>query len=895
MPYCLCALLMLVVCAGQSIKPDVSSASGFHLPAGFSIVEVAGPELANDIYCLTISPQGEIVVSGRGYIKQLIDDNADGVFDRAVTIADHPRDGAMGLHFSEGYLYFMGDGGLRRFPWKPGALTASSELLLKLKTGGEHDAHAISRGPDGWLYLLCGNMSAIRPEQTVLPGQAPKRHTAGGVLRVSPDFKTSEMICDGFRNAYGFDWSLQGELYTYDSDNERCMGLPWYEGCRFYRIERGGHYGWRSPQLGQFWRLPPYHPDVVPPLLDLGRGSPTGVVCYRHQQFPAEYRGNFFLLDWTFGNIHAVKLNGDQAESRLFLKVAPGHGFAPTAACIHPLTGDLYVSSGGRGTRGAVYRIRHEAGFKALPADASMQKPPLHASSRTLRERKLFQGTRVVSPLETLCHMLKQSGELHASSPDYAFKEGYELTTGKLPIEQVSNRQEVLKIARALYPSADAALNRELVRSFALMREDDPASITRLLQQITSNSSPVEDTHILFALACTPAKRTEAQRLAIADALVQLEYKYNSAQITRERHWDLRLSEAVRAHLDLDPELAQTLLHHPGFKHPHHLNYLADSRLPGRELAGLYRQRALTDPELEWSSRLVEILSHDADPQILTLLRKKWDDPSLRDAILPVIAKSATEADRPLLYGALRQLSRDAVKQVLDAIDKLSPPTAATLQQELIALVQAMKTWGTSAPDLVPLLRKRLLSIAQSAKSDTMTAATPEQLEKWVIENYPETKRSFASSDGVDLEAWKQEHQNIPWQTARPAEGERHFKKLCAACHQGSGALGPDLAGIGKRFSRDDLLTAIVQPSKDVSARYRTSVYVTEDGQTHVGLVIYEAIDGIILQTGASTSVRISGKQIAGKRTSDQSLMPAGLLDKLSQQEIADLIGWLQR
>src|SRR5947208_13371957 len=54
-----------------------------------------------------------------------------------------------------------------------------------------------------------------------------------------------------------------------------------------------------------------------------------------------------------------------------------------------------------------------------------------------------------------------------------------------------------------------------------------------------------------------------------------------------------------------------------------------------------------------------------------------------------------------------------------------------------------------------------------------------------------------------------------------------------------------------------------------------------------------EAVDGVILQTGADTTIRIAGALIASKRQVDVSLMPAGLLDKLSDPEIADLLAYL--
>src|SRR5262249_41597084 len=208
--------------------------------------------------------------------------------------------------------------------------------------------------------------------------------TAGCVLRFSPDLKNSEIVADGFRNPYGMDFMADGELVTFDSDNERCVSLPWYEPTRFYHIIPGGHYGWLSPQHTSFWRRPPYFCDIVPPVATLGRGSPTGVAYYRHQQFPESYRGGVFLADWTFGRIWFLSLKRSgatyAAEKRLFLETAGENGFAPTALAVHPTTGDLFVSIGGRGTRGAVYRIRHAEGFNAL-AEAPKRIPCLPQST----------------------------------------------------------------------------------------------------------------------------------------------------------------------------------------------------------------------------------------------------------------------------------------------------------------------------------------------------------------------------------------------------------------------------------------------------------------------------------------------------------------------------------
>src|SRR5438128_4719753 len=135
---------------------------GLRVPDGFEVTEFADGKLANDIFCMTVDPRGRVLVSGRGYLRILVE-GKDGRAERALDFAAGPKDGAQGLLWEGDTLYFTGDGGLRRYHDRDGDGRADgpSELIRKLKTGGEHDAHAIRRGPDGWLYVLCGNNTGV--------------------------------------------------------------------------------------------------------------------------------------------------------------------------------------------------------------------------------------------------------------------------------------------------------------------------------------------------------------------------------------------------------------------------------------------------------------------------------------------------------------------------------------------------------------------------------------------------------------------------------------------------------------------------------------------------------------------------------------------------------------
>src|SRR5262249_14083915 len=146
--------------------------------------------------------------------------------------------------------------------------------------------------------------------------------------------------------------------------------------------------------------------DVIAPLAWLGRGSPTGVVCYRHVQFPKRYRGGFFLPDWTFGRVYFVALERSGASYRcrkeIFLESVGDNGFAPTAAVVHPKTGDLFISIGGRGTRGAVYRIRYPQELRAEETAATLQVQRRSALWQATAAQGLLQQVKSTDALQRL-------------------------------------------------------------------------------------------------------------------------------------------------------------------------------------------------------------------------------------------------------------------------------------------------------------------------------------------------------------------------------------------------------------------------------------------------------------------------------------------------------------
>ena len=338
--------------------------AGLRVERGFRISLFADHDLAPDTWCMTLDARGRVVVGNGQSIRTLADDDGDGVADRAVEFAKVER-GVMGMCFDGTSLYVAADGWLQRYDDADGDSIADGppDRLLPLAFG-EHGGHAMRKGPDGWWYLVGGNDTGFTSEKhATLAGSPIHTPEAGALLRLTPDGRQSEIIAHGLRNPYDFDFNFMGDLFTYDSDVERDAFLPWYLPTRVYHVGYGQHHGWRLGGYQRSWPRPEYYPDAVPMLANAGRGSPTGVTTYRHFQFPPGYRDGLFFADWTFGRIYFMPLEANGASytiqtPQVFIEPIGTHGFAPTDLEV-ATDGSLFISIGGRKTRGAVYRVEY--------------------------------------------------------------------------------------------------------------------------------------------------------------------------------------------------------------------------------------------------------------------------------------------------------------------------------------------------------------------------------------------------------------------------------------------------------------------------------------------------------------------------------------------------------
>ena len=122
-------------------------------------------------------------------------------------------------------------------------------------------------------------------------------------------------------------------------------------------------------------------------------------------------------------------------------------------------------------------------------------------------------------------------------------------------------------------------------------------------------------------------------------------------------------------------------------------------------------------------------------------------------------------------------------------------------------------------------------------------------------------------------------------------------KTACMTCHAIGylgGKVGPDLTRIGQIRSERDLLEAIVYPSASFARSYEPVVVSTSSGATHSGVLRSDRPDEMVLVTSAGVETRIPRQDIDEVTLGTVSVMPPGLAEQLTRQELADLLAFLK-
>jgi putative heme-binding domain-containing protein len=295
-----------------------------------------------------------------------------------------------------------------------------------------------------------------------------------------------------------------------------------------------------------------------------------------------------------------------------------------------------------------------------------------------------------------------------------------------------------------------------------------------------------------------------------------------------------------------------------------------DTREIARLEAIVMKRERAAPPERR---RALELLVARRDPAfgpaVLMLLR----DPEIRpEAIRALAAFDRPETAQRLvtLYPEFTPLERQ------DAIQTLTARPAMGL-----ALLDAIETGAIPRADVSALVIRQLQALEDQTLNQRLKAVWGEI-------------RPAAADKRERIAAFKEQLDSETLKLANLSRGRAIYARTCANCHRlfgEGGTVGPELTG-AQRTSLDYVLDNVLDPSAIVPREYRPHVLRLTDGRVVQGVVVEETPQTLVVQT-ANEILRIPTSEIEGRRESALSMMPEGLFDRLSAEEIRDLVGYL--
>jgi putative heme-binding domain-containing protein len=705
---------------------------------------------------------------------------------------------------------------------------------VKLKSfgnGGEHGVHGLRLTPDGKSILLVAGNHTPPPEKfqasrlpsnwnedLLLPRQWDANGHARGILapggwiaRTDPDGKTWEIVSSGYRNAYDIALNADGELFSYDADMEWDMGMPWYRPTRVVHAASGSEFGWRSGT----GKWPPYYIDSLPPLLDVGPGSPVGMEFGYGAKFPAKYQKALYCCDWTFGTIYAMHLEPDgstyKAVKEEFLSRTP---LPLTDIAVGP-DGALYFTIGGRGA-----------------------------------QSELFRATYI--------------GKEPTAKVDYRESEGMALRALRRKLEQLHTQ------------SAD----REKALAFLWPYLGDGDRFIRYAARVALEHQPVKlwqeralaekDADALLSASVALARQGDRTlQLKLLAALNRLDF----GTLTEARQLDL-----LRAY-----SLVFIRMGEPDKDTAAHLAKKLDPFFPAK-----------TDPvNRELCALLVYLKSPTVAAKAVALLKQE-SKPLSAEAMQELLARNRGYGD-----SIAKMLANAPDLQKLHYAFVLRNLRDGWTLEERKFHFQWLNEAGqkSGGASFQGFIRNMLTDAFDNATDTERLAIEAAGLRK------PFKVKELPKPQGPGRE-WKL---NELVQFAEPKLKGRDFKNgqkmyaaaRCVICHRFNGeggATGPDLTQVAGRFNLKDLSESIVEPSKVIADQYKAMVVTTITGKVYTGRVIGDTKDKLTILTDPEDStkvVELKKSDVDETKPSPVSLMPAGLLTALNENEVLDLIAYL--
>ncbi|MEO6497752.1 MAG: c-type cytochrome, partial [Mucilaginibacter sp.] len=290
----------------------------------------------------------------------------------------------------------------------------------------------------------------------------------------------------------------------------------------------------------------------------------------------------------------------------------------------------------------------------------------------------------------------------------------------------------------------------------------------------------------------------------------------------------------------------------------------------------------------------------EAANQFFTTLRDKTAPADKRRKALSTLSAQ----QRPELLKELPALlNDDALRN--DAIHAIASFEDEKLGQQLLAMYPKLNEKDKA--DAIQTLASRPKygwTLAQAIKNKTIEkrdipAGTARQLRRVVGSGFVEIWGPIDQLPSNEI-AYKKYRALLTPKAVENADlkkGRGVFLRTCAACHKlygEGGNIGPDLTG-SNRQKVDYLLFNVLEPSGEIQDDYKLVVITTRDGRTYSGNVASENERQVTMRIVGQEAAIINKSNIQSREVMPVSMMPTGLFQNLTDEEVIDIVGYLSR
>jgi putative heme-binding domain-containing protein len=831
-------------------------------PDELEITRFSGPEVTPSPACLAVAPTGEVFVGvdmigslgkdpNKGRILKLIDKDNNGTMDQHIEFAmvDNPRgiiaqgNQVFVLHttFSKETGQATGmdlvvfedkdNDGIADGPSKPLIQNISNAKYIR-ERGTDHATNGIVMGIDGWIYIAVGDFGFHNAVD-----RSGKKLTmlGGGIVRVRPNGTEMEVYTHGTRNVYDLAVDPFMNIFTRENTND---GGGW--NVRFSHHIQSGEYGY--PLLFQH-----FTDEIIPALADLGGGSGTGALFMDEPNWPEKYNKVPMMADWgqSMLYIHRVTPDGPTftQKDEEFIKLSQITDLDVDGS------GRLYLSAwdgaGYSGSPGKGYIAR------AVPKNWSYKAFPdvKKASVKALIE--LLKSPSAVARLTASQELINRPAKQVTSA------------TLKLALDKKLSLES--RIA-GIYTYAQVAGENAIPNLVKLSKEDairEPALRALADRKAFLQNVPTEP--FLLALK-DPSKRVQAiatiglGRLGhLETAAALLETKVPDS--FRESAKDVEGPHATPNSSIILPHLAvqalvnlnavDALVNAIGTEH---------SDLALWTLRYMHHQKAVDGLIKAYGLSKDEKLKK----QILITLARLYKKEDAYDA-------SWWWGTRPDSHGPYY---KNILWEASAGIEKF--------------LVSESEKADANKQFFIDLNERHRMDIPSFTVEEKVLAAEEPKVDLEKIKN-KEGQVGESSIEDVLLAIAKLPGDAVKGKALFTSQG-------CFACHsikKGEQMKGPFMGQIGSIMNREQIAESILKPNASISQGFATVMISAKGDKTYMGFITQETATKVVMRNIVGEVFNIKASDILSRKEMDSSMMPAGLANSLSYEELASLVTFL--